>query len=61
MTLVSGGRSERKGDEDDDDDDGEEWRVRGGWRGLIVIHFLVGNGCLVNCCGYFYTILCKLY
>lgn len=61
MTLESGGRSERRGDEADDDDAGEEWEVRRGWRGLIIIHFEVGNGWPVNYCGYFYITLRTMY
>lgn len=50
MTLVSGGRSDRRGDEDD----GEEWRVRRGGR-VVIFFYLVGNGWPVNYCGYFYV------
>lgn len=33
-------REERRGDEDD----GEEWRVRRGWREVIIINFLLSSG-----------------
>lgn len=40
--------------------DGDEWRVRRGWSGLIVIHS-VGNGRPVNYCRDFLDLLCEQY